>query len=743
MAPNTSRKRTAAHAPSNPPSKRVKPTHQTKPASSIRMRPSTKTPFRNIAPTNKLEYYVCGEGSAGELGLGPKNARDVELPRINPNLNSVVNIAPGGMHAVALTSENKVLTWGVNDQGTLGRDTTWEGGLRDVDAEDPDSDDDDDALNPRESTPTNIDAPTLAKDKNFVQVAASDSATFALTEDGLVYGCGTFRDMNGVFGFFLDSQTAKVVEVQSRFTLIPGLKQIRSISVGADFALALDNSGRVFGWGNGQQSQLGRRLIERRRYTALQPTPIPFPRSFKATSIHAGVNHSFAIDLSGDTWAWGSNNFAQTGVPNGAGEEGNQIGAPRRVPSLAGKKMKMLQGGSFHSLAVTEKGECLVWGRMDGGQVGLDVGTLPINDPSTVVSDDRGNPRILLRPTPLPIPKCVYVAAGTEHSIAITEEGEAYSWGFNINYQCGQGTEEDIWVAKRMDEEHIRDKTVVWAGAGGQYSMLGARAENPTANDSMAQHDTEATSTSNRAGAAVYTHSLLRYFYDLWVLKISNTYIWRCPTQGKLLPLFRRHLSPRHLDIGVGSGFYLASSHLSEGSHVTLADLNPNSLEIAAAAVRRASPSAEVRTVQQDVLADDFADADSPLLRRPSDTGDRNADGGVDPLAGGERFESISMFFLLHCLPGPPKRKGVALAKTARLLEPERGVLNGATILGSGVEHNLLGRILMYLYNQLGIFSNDDDGVDNIIDPLRNAFNDVEWKVEGVVLMFTAWNPKR
>jgi len=34
-----------------------------------------------------------------------------------------------------------------------------------------------------------------------IQVACCDNATFALADDGRLFGCGTFRDMDGVIGF--------------------------------------------------------------------------------------------------------------------------------------------------------------------------------------------------------------------------------------------------------------------------------------------------------------------------------------------------------------------------------------------------------------------------------------------------------------------------------------------------------------------------------------------------------------
>jgi regulator of chromosome condensation len=112
---------------------------------------------------------------------------DVQHPRINRLLDAktvgVVQIAVGGMHCVALTQDQKVLTWGVNDNGALGRDT-------DLDSEDEDEDND---LSPKESTPTAIPTEFFGKGvKAFVQVVATDSASFALTLDGSVYGWGTF-----------------------------------------------------------------------------------------------------------------------------------------------------------------------------------------------------------------------------------------------------------------------------------------------------------------------------------------------------------------------------------------------------------------------------------------------------------------------------------------------------------------------------------------------------------------------
>jgi regulator of chromosome condensation len=195
-----SKKRKAASIDREEPIPQPKKARVTKPAAAPKPKPPKVV--INTAPSTRLNIYVFGEGSSGELGLGPaKNAVDVKRPRLNPLLPAdkigVVQVAVGGMHCVALTHDNKILTWGVNDQGALGRNTTWEGGYKDIDdADKSDSDDDSDddsGLNPHESTPTAIPAESFPDGTVFVEVVAGDSSSFALTDDGLVYGWGTFR----------------------------------------------------------------------------------------------------------------------------------------------------------------------------------------------------------------------------------------------------------------------------------------------------------------------------------------------------------------------------------------------------------------------------------------------------------------------------------------------------------------------------------------------------------------------
>ena len=146
--------------------------------------------------------YVFGAGSMGELGLGPtEKDRNVKRPRLNVHLSSeamggegVVDVAVGGMHVAALGSGGNVWTWGVNDQGSLGRDTknvvVGPLGTRDVIMKESD-DDDEELLNVFESKPGVVQG--FPEGVKVVKLACGDSISVAIADDGLVYSWGTFR----------------------------------------------------------------------------------------------------------------------------------------------------------------------------------------------------------------------------------------------------------------------------------------------------------------------------------------------------------------------------------------------------------------------------------------------------------------------------------------------------------------------------------------------------------------------
>lgn len=226
-------------------------------------------------------------------------------------------------------------------------------------------------------------------------------------------------------------------------------------------------------------------------------------------------------------------------------------------------------------------------------------------------------------------------------------------------------------------------------------------------------------SSKMEASASVYTTFALR-LYDLIVLAVSNTFAWRCRTGAVQLPFYQQHLAEgAHLEVGVGTGYYPAASAraLAKTKVVTLLDLNPNTLVYAKHRLAKAGYKGEVDALEHNIF--------TPLPQN---------------LRG--RYDSIALFYVFHCLPGPLRKKAVDVFRNVVPALAPGGVVYGTTILGEGVRHNWLGNRLLGLYNKKGIFGNREDSEEGLRDALGALFEEYEVRVVGVVALFVGRRPK-
>jgi len=173
---------------------------------------------------------------------------------------------------------------------------------------------------------------------------------------------------------------------------------------------------------------------------------------------------------------------------------------------------------------------------------------------------------------------------------------------------------------------------------------------------------------------------------------------------------FNNHVTSNHLDIGVGTGYFLDKCCFpSPKVRIVLMDLNRNSLNEASRRIERYNP------VQYRVNA-------LEKIKLETDT-----------------FDSISVNYLFHCLPGKLSDKLVVLDNVNHLLS-ERGIIFGATILSHGVNKCSMAAKLMSFYNKKGIFSNADDSVEDLENYLSGKYLNYELDIQGCVALFSASN---
>lgn len=234
--------------------------------------------------------------------------------------------------------------------------------------------------------------------------------------------------------------------------------------------MALGHNGYVYTWGAGHQNQLGRRILERHQLAGLTPQRVGIP--IDVVEIGGGQYHSFAVCDSGDVYSWGLNNFGQTGDYAQRGDLGDGAHLPQIVQSLRKfGKVVCITGGNHHSVAATDRGECLVWGRADAGQMGINLDKV---NSEHLIMDFRNRPSILTVPTQVPGIDAVMVAAGSDHSIALDRKGNAYSWGFNEYGQTGIRATDQVDKATLLESRAVQGIRLVQADCGGQFSVIGA-----------------------------------------------------------------------------------------------------------------------------------------------------------------------------------------------------------------------------------------------------------------------------
>ena len=218
------------------------------------------------------------------------------------------------------------------------------------------------------------------------------------------------------------------------------------------------------------------------------------------------------------------------------------------------------------------------------------------------------------------------------------------------------------------------------------------------------------TSKEVEAGAAVYSNFVLA-FYDVEVLMFEIPVIFKCPL-CKIKDFFNAHITDKHLDVGVGTGYFLDKGKFPvQNPTIHLMDLNENSLQKTSRRIKRYNPKSHICNVLE-------------LIKEKMPT-----------------FNSISAMNFLHCLPGTMIDKEAVINNLKPFLS-NSGVFFGVTILGENVNAGPLYRFTNSIYNKKAIFSNLNDNCTDLEKILKNNFREYSVEVKGSVALFYGKNTR-
>ena len=212
------------------------------------------------------------------------------------------------------------------------------------------------------------------------------------------------------------------------------------------------------------------------------------------------------------------------------------------------------------------------------------------------------------------------------------------------------------------------------------------------------------TSEQIEVGQALYTKPFLS-IYVWFALGLNCRFVWKCPSYH-MLELYNQHVSANHLDIGVGTGYFLDQCRFpTTNPRIALMDLNPNCLDVAGRRLARYAPEKYLRNALEPI------EIDAP------------------------GFDSIGILNLLHCLPGTFKTKGIVFEHLKSLLNTG-GVLFGSTILYGGVRQNPLSTFILNRVNVRGFMNNKTDDLEGLRYNLEKYFSESYIEVIGCEALF-------
>jgi len=254
---------------------------------------------------------------------------------------------------------------------------------------------------PHTRTPTNIEDVGGELGARWVDVHVRDESTFALQDDGTLWGWG--RNDSGELGIGTTTEwnefiirPVQILDDVAEFFIAPN----------ASHGMAIRGDGSLWGWGRNSDGQLGIGT----RDEQLSPVWI---MDDVATVFFSG-SRTMVIRTDDSLWGWGENASLRLG--NDALENS------KLSPVWIMDDVATISFTYSFVMALQTDGSLWSWGRNDRGQLGI--GT----------TEDQSNPVWIMGDV-----VSVSVTSFPRIAMAITADGSLWGWGRNDNGQLGLG----------------------------------------------------------------------------------------------------------------------------------------------------------------------------------------------------------------------------------------------------------------------------------------------------------------
>lgn len=267
---------------------------------------------------------------------------------------------------------------------------------------------------------------------------------------------------------------------KGRHDLMAPTRSATSVNAGSYLSMAINAHGQLVWWGGDSvgATQLAAKartaivevsddhtqtkLAEQSAARGLDYEPallkLWIPRAGAVVQVSAGGRHGVLLLESGDVFTFGENTYGQLGTGDFI-----PVTTPRAVDFFRVSRTRCAEvaAGRMHSLAIDTQGVVYSWGQGQNGALGL----RSLDD--------------CLTPTPVELlgqteslKKLGHVISisASDHSIAITSRGTVYAWGLGSSGQLGLGDTRSHRKPRLIGGMH--DAHVIGASCGHEHTLL-------------------------------------------------------------------------------------------------------------------------------------------------------------------------------------------------------------------------------------------------------------------------------